>query len=104
MSESLEEGVQLELRQDPECLCPTVDAAEQLTFQWRSPGLRYYLDGEGIHAGDMLEMQLDDGAWKRARYEYTWNPVTQTLEAFLHFSEERCIPLPIQARFRWPRS
>ena len=92
----------MELRQEPACLCPTMDAKGELTFRLRSPGARHYLDDQGIHAGDILEMQIDDGTWQCVRYEYTWDPNTQILEAFLHFEEDRCLRLPTNACFRWP--
>jgi len=97
------EGAPLELRPEPECLYPSVDLNGNFTFRFGSPGDRYYLDGQGIHAGDLLEMQLDDGAWQHVRYEYTWNPNGQTLEVILHFQEDRGIRLPVNGRFRWPR-
>ena len=31
-------------------------------------GVRHYIDGRGIHAGDVLEL-LHNGAWVVARYE-----------------------------------
>lgn len=45
MDTKTEQGLPLELRQEAE-------------------GPRYYLAGEGNHAGALLEMQLDDGAWQ----------------------------------------
>jgi hypothetical protein len=34
-------------------------------------GFRHYLDGEPVHCGEVLEIQLDSGAWAVGRYE--WN-------------------------------
>jgi hypothetical protein len=33
-------------------------------------GLRHYLAGEAIHAGEILELLLPDGAWLEGRYEW----------------------------------
>ena len=32
-------------------------------------GLRHYLEGEPVHAGVTLELQLRDGTWLPGRYE-----------------------------------
>jgi hypothetical protein len=34
-------------------------------------GLRNYVDGEEVHAGDVLEMLIADGTWITGRYEWT---------------------------------
>jgi hypothetical protein len=36
-------------------------------------GLRHYLNGEPVHAGELLEAQLDDGAWILGRYEWSFS-------------------------------
>lgn len=35
-------------------------------------GLRNYVDGEEVHAGDVLEMLVADGTWIAGRYEWTY--------------------------------
>ena len=42
-----------------------------LELQVEAGGLRYYLSGKPIHAGELLELLLDDGRWVLGRYE--WN-------------------------------
>jgi hypothetical protein len=37
-------------------------------------GLRYYLAGEGVHVGDLLELKLDDRSWALGRYEWNCRP------------------------------
>jgi hypothetical protein len=44
---------------------------EHLELRREVGGLRHYLSGEPIHAGELLELQLDDGKWALGRYE--WN-------------------------------
>jgi hypothetical protein len=49
--------------------------AEYLEWRPTPPGRfgRHFIDGQEVHCGDLLELQLDDGAWVLGRYE--WNPV-----------------------------
>jgi hypothetical protein len=35
-------------------------------------GLRNYVDGEEVHAGDVLEMLIAVGIWIAGRYEWTY--------------------------------
>jgi len=46
-------------------------AGELLELRTEAGGLRYYLQGNPIHAGELLELLLDDGSWALGRYE--WN-------------------------------
>lgn len=94
------EGNPLLLRPEPECEYPCVDAGGNFTFRSGSPGERYYLDGQGVHAGDLLEMRLDDGAWTHVRYE--WNPHWQEPPVLI-VNEETDLRLNDAMRFRWPR-
>jgi hypothetical protein len=36
-------------------------------------GVRYSLDDVDVHAGDVLAVQLADGAWRRARFEWAFS-------------------------------
>lgn len=63
-------------------------------------GWRYYLSGEGIRAGDLLEMQAHGGAWKVVRYEWNYLPDTKPT---LFTRESAGFALPDQAHFRWPQ-
>jgi hypothetical protein len=36
-------------------------------------GFRHYLNGEPVRAGELLELRLDDGAWVRGRYEWSFS-------------------------------
>ena len=98
---SLSFGSPLEVRVEPPCLCPTTTPEGEFTFSYRSPGTRHYLEGEPVHAGNILEMQCDDGAWVCVRYEYTYQAKSQTLSAFVHLDNERCMKVSESARFRW---
>lgn len=44
---------------------------ERVELRVEAGRLRYYLAGKPIHAGDLLELRLDDGRWMLGRYE--WN-------------------------------
>lgn len=61
---------------------------------------RYYLSGEGIRAGDLLEMKTHGGAWTLVRYEWNYRPDTKPR---LYRNEGAAFGLPDQARFRWPQ-
>src|SRR5262249_45823619 len=99
MTTEIEQGLPLELRREPESLLRTIDAEGQFTFTRRSPGDRYFLNGNPIHAGDLLEMRLDDGAWQRVRFE--WNPKFHE-KPILCFDDERTMTLAEDKCFRWP--
>ena len=36
-------------------------------------GFRYYLANAPLHAGDLLEMEWDDGGWQRVRFEWSYD-------------------------------
>lgn len=59
----------------------------RLHFEAGSP--RYYLDGEPLHAGDSVELQLACGTWTAGRYEYVWQPSTRELDAYVLTAEQR---------------
>jgi hypothetical protein len=63
-------------------------------------GWRYYLSGEGIRAGDLLEMQAHSGAWTVVRFEWNYCPDTKPT---LFTREGTTFALPDQVRFRWPQ-
>lgn len=67
----------------------------------RSPGTRHYLEGDPVHAGDILEMQGDDGAWISVRYEYTYQAQSRTFRAFVYLGNEQCLKVSETSRFRW---
>ena len=96
----LSEGAPLLRRAEPECQYPRMDAEGNLTLRFGSPGERYTLNGQGVHAGDLLEMRLDDGAWTHVRYE--WNPHWQEPPVLI-VEEETDLWLNDAMRFRWPR-
>lgn len=43
-----------------------------LILEREEGGLRHYLDGRDVHAGDVLELQKADGSWVLGRYEWTF--------------------------------
>lgn len=63
-------------------------------------GLRHYLDGEPVHAGDSLELLTGDG-WRRGRYEwgFRWDgpPV-------LFWDDQRGVSIREDDELRWPSS
>ena len=93
-------GDLLELRRELEELLPTLDADGEMTFTRRSPGSHYFLQGEPIHAGDVLELLLDDGEWQPVRFEWSTEPDRKPIVVI---NQETALALPDQARFRWPQ-
>ena len=91
-------GDWLELRQGAEALLPTFDAEGEMTFAWRSPGSRYFLQGEPVHAGDVLELLLDDGQWQPVRFEWSAAPERRPI---MVINQHDAFALPDQAIFRW---
>jgi len=92
-------GASLECRAESACEYPSLDAEGNLIFRFGSPGKRYYLADQGVHAGDLLEMLLDDGAWQRVRFE--WNPHEEE-HPVLITDEDNAFRLDDMMRFRWP--
>jgi hypothetical protein len=82
----------------------------QLFLDRDGGGLRHLLDGKAVHAGDLLELKLDDGTWLKGRYEWTFEG--DTLPRF-HLglageppgqpTDEGAIPIPTWAILRWPK-
>jgi hypothetical protein len=95
------EGQPLLLLPESECEYPTLGADGKLTFRFGSPGERYYLGEQGVHAGNLLEMRLDDGAWTHVRFE--WNPHWQEPPVLIA-DEETAFRLEDGMRFRWQKS
>jgi len=53
-----------------------------LAIHWQYDGPRYYLDGEPVHAGDIIEARTYDGQWTVARFEYAWDAESGEVEPF----------------------
>lgn len=70
-----------------------------------SGGLRHYLSGEPVHAGDGLELQLEGGSWVGGRYEWNFQGESPPLFYFglAGVPEELVIALPSTARLRRPK-
>ena len=77
-------------------------------------GLRYYLAGEGIHAGEILEILLPDGAWLEGRYEWDFRRDARPLfftalggdwerEPERYEQLQAAMRIPEAATLRWPR-
>lgn len=61
---------------------------------------RRYLDGEPIHAGDVLEFfDLRQSCWRSARYETV--PGTQGRAAVLSFPDNTSLSVAATTRLRW---
>ncbi len=76
---------------------------ELLELRKEPSGLRYYLAGEPVHAGDLLEILLDDGSWALGRYEWNyqngqwpWFYVDTDSGSMIDLNPER-------SRLRWPQ-
>ena len=75
-----------------------------LTLQWQADGPRYYLDGTPVHAGDLFEASMSDGAWTTVRFECSWDRKTNTVEPYLILPrpDHEHHLLPIDTPCRWP--
>lgn len=63
-------------------------------------GYRHYLDGEPVHAGEILEMYRN-GQWTAGRYE--WNYKAGSKPAF-YLSQDRAVWIEPDDELRWPAS
>ena len=85
---------------------------ELLQLLREGAGLRHYLAGHPVKAGDELELMLSEGRWLRGRYEWNgmqvvWPSLRIALSGQISPTSERkltgAMPLPPTARLRWPR-
>lgn len=79
------------------------DTGELLELKREAGGLRYYLAGKPVHAGELLEVLLHDGSWALGRYE--WNYLPDSFPWFIVETESGdAIDLnPERSRLRWPQ-
>lgn len=54
-----------------------------LQFHRQRDGPWCLLDGEPVHAGDIVEIRTYDGQWTMARFEYAWDRESREVEPFL---------------------
>jgi len=73
---------------------------QTLELRREAGGLRYYLDGRGIHAGDLLERRRDNGAWEAVRFEWNYRADDPPQ---LWFAEDDAYDLTEGTRLRWIR-
>lgn len=68
-------------------------------------GLRHFLAGKPVHAGHVLELQLEE-AWVRGRYEWSFREGTLPLFYLGLASGTGVVSfnLPESALLRWPNS
>ena len=80
-----------------------------LVLEHEPDGLRHTLDGKAVHAGEVLELALEDGKWIEGRYE--WNFQGDSLpRLYLGLAgeppgprtDEGALLLPNWATLRWP--
>ncbi len=79
-----------------------IATGELLELRTEAGGLRYYLAGKPIHAGELRDLLLDDGSWALGRFE--WNYRKEELP-WLYVDTETgdAIELdPEKFRLRWP--
>jgi hypothetical protein len=76
-------------------------------------GLRHFLNGEPVHAGARLELQLDGGNWLPVRYEWSFSETTPPMAYVALALPEPAqgiagppliqFALPTDAILRWPQ-
>jgi hypothetical protein len=79
---------------------PTTYAENRLTLVAEIGGWRHHLDGQPIHAGDVLEYFDPTGrAWVSARFELI--PGERGRKAVLDLPNDRTVPVGSTTRLRW---
>ena len=73
-----------------------------LKLHRQTDGPRYYLDGEPVHAGDILEAMTPNGCWQTVRFECFWDRRENTVNASLLLGPDGHDTLPIDTPCRWP--
>jgi hypothetical protein len=63
-------------------------------------GPRYFLDGQPVHAGTLLELLEPDGTWMLGRYE--WSRRRGECPRFCYDNNTPPVMLGVDARLRWP--
>lgn len=78
-------------------------------------GLRNYLNGRGVHAGEGLELHLGSSLWLPGRYEYKFGDDGELIALFYFSYEcghhaslgcgcELVVRIPTNAVLRWPEA
>lgn len=82
---------------------PTTTDGGRLELVRESSGLRHFLAGKPVHAGDGLELQLESGAWVVGRYEWSFREGTRPL-LYVGIAGGGVISfeIPEAALMRWP--
>lgn len=90
---------------------PSPERQGALELRQDAGGLRYYLAGKGVHAGDVLEMLFPGNVWVRGRYESSRNDVRPLFYIALGGDWEKqaeaeplqvAFSIPDEATLRWP--
>jgi hypothetical protein len=82
---------------------PTTTEGSRLELVRESSGLRHFLAGMPVHAGDWLELQFAGGVWIPGRYEWSFREGRRPL-LYLSLAGGRLVSfeLPEVALLRWP--
>ncbi len=62
---------------------------------------RYYLEDKPLHAGDIVDVQLESGKWTSGRYEYSWNRRSQEFHVSLSTARQYFDNIDT-LNLRWP--
>ena len=82
----------------------TTTEGGQLELVPERSGLRHYLAGRPVHAGDGLELQLEGGVWVPARYEWSGEGAAPKLFIGIAGGGVISFAIPPSALLRWPRA
>ena len=72
-----------------------------LDLQEEGNSYRHYLNGQKVHPGDTLELQID-GNWMPGRYEWCFMPNVNPY-LVLDADKDDSISLSQRSMLRWPR-
>lgn len=82
---------------------PTTTDGGRFELVRQSSGLRHFLAGSPVHAGDGLEIQLEGGVWVAGRYEWSFLEGTRPpLYVGIAGGGQVSFEIPEAALLRWP--
>jgi hypothetical protein len=72
-----------------------------LVLQKEGSGYHYYLDGQEVRPGELLELQIDSD-WVLGRYEWCFHPETRPY-LVIDKDKDDSVTLTEHSLLRWPK-
>ncbi len=70
-----------------------------LELRFEEAGYRHYLQGQPVHAGDLVELFTEKTGWISGRYEWSYQP--EELPS-VFYDEEKGFVVQAGDQLRWP--